>query len=212
MKKLLQIPPADRDQKWEEQFLTKLAGCSFKLQNDHPITGPDNMPYLAVEIVEKGEPAVKVLRWLGEKGVGLVVNPQGLAPDFVLTYGMIWNFLENGRFVEKVDSDVPPEGNFQMLEGQKMFAGVPSDQYLPQSVREIMKLFLNDQGIKEPRIVMLSQDNENFDLCFSAESLGNPPQEEWRGILEGFSWFFPLHYSLSIISEQAIKDFQFIRL
>ena len=211
MKKLLEVPQSQRDPNWEDQFLVKLTGCSFRLQQDHPINGPDNMPYLPVQIVERGEPAVKVLRWLSDKGVGLVVNPEKMTPDYVLTFGMVWNFIENGKFIEKSESKVSAE-SFEITEGQQLYAGLPSDTYLPRRIRKIIREFLKEQGIPEPKIVLLSQNNEDFDLCFSAESLGNPPAAEWRGILEGFSWFFPLHYSLSILSEQSIKDFQFVEL
>jgi len=212
MKKLINVPSEQRDAAWEEQFLTLLPGTSFKLIQDNPMEGPDNMPYLPVNIVDSGESAIKIFRWLGEKGVGMVISPSKQPPDFVLTYGMIWNFLANGQFIEKQAEAQPSEGDFQLKEGQSMYAGVPNEGYLPSSARKLFRHFLLDQGITKPRIVMLSMDNKNFDLCFSWESLGKPPKEEWQGILEGFSWFFPLHYSFSILSESAIKNFQFVDL
>ena len=87
MNTLLKVPADSRDSQWEEKFLTALPGSSFKLIQDHPMTGPDNMPYLPVQIVDGGESAVKILRWLDEKGVGLVVSPNKQPPDFVLPMG-----------------------------------------------------------------------------------------------------------------------------
>ena len=54
---------------------------------------------------------------------------------------------------------------------------------------------------------MISQDNIHFDLCFSLESLGNPPDNEHEGIAEALSWFLPTHYSIVLISEKSLPEF-----
>jgi len=211
MNELLSVPFDDRDEAWEENFFKGLIHAKFEFLSDSPIEGPDGFPYLAVKIVEEGEPADKVLDWLGEKGVGLAINPDQKQPDYVFSYGMIWNFLLLGEFMTSESSDRAP-GAIEMEPGQEMMAGTPSETYLPKHVRGLFREFLGQQGILKPRIVMLSQDSKNYDLCFSLEALGNPPEEEWQGILEGFSWFFPLHYSFSILSEEMIQGIEFIDL
>ena len=170
------------------------------------------MPYLAVEISEEAEPADKVLEWLGEKGVGLAVNPNKEQPDYVFSYGMIWNFLLHGEFLTPMENETERNKEVEFSPGQEMMAGTPSESYWPPHVRSLFKEFLAQQGIHNARVVMLSQDSKNYDLCFSEQSLGNPPQEEWQGILEGFSWFFPMHYSFSIISEDMIQGIEFIEV
>jgi hypothetical protein len=211
MQELLNVPFEDRDPQWELDFFKAFPNGQLEMLQDSPIEGPDGLPYLAVRLVEKGEPVDKVLDWLGEKGVGLAVNPDKENPDYVFSYGMIWNFLVNGEFL--TEREEPSEsGEISLEQGQEMMAGTPSEDYLPNHVRQLFKEFLRDQGVLKPRIVMLSQDGKNYDLCFSLESLGNPPQEEWQGILEAFSWFFPLHYSFSILSEDMIQGIDFIEL
>jgi len=212
MEKLLSVGIDDRDESWEEAFFRKLPKTNFEFLKDTPIEGPDGMPYLTVEITTEGEPTEKVLDWLGEKGVGLAINANKETPDYVFSYGMIWNFLLNGEFLTRVESKQSGGSEVDIKPGQEMMAGTPSESYLPPHVRGVFKEFLGEQGVSKPRVVMLSQDSKNYDLCFSLESLGNPPQEEWQGILEAFSWFFPLHYSFSILSEEMIQGIEFIDL
>jgi hypothetical protein len=211
MQEILNVPVDQRDEAWEESFFRALPKAHFEFLSDSPIEGPDGMPYLAVKTTSEGEPADKVLDWLGEQGVGLAVNPEGEAPDYVFSYGMIWNFLLNGEFITESDRE-DAETELSLEPGQEMMAGTPSDSYLPKHVRGLFKEFLAQQGVDQPKIVMLSQDSKNYDLCFSLESLGNPPEEEWQGILEAFSWFFPLHYSFSILSESSIEGIDFIEI
>ncbi len=212
MKNLFLTKPEDRDSQWEELFFKAIVQSQFTFLSETPVEGPDGMPYLAIEISEnEGEPADHVFKWLAEKGVGLVVNPNKETPDYVFTYGMIWNYLTNGEFLTAQEAP-QAQGDIEMQPGQEMMAGTPSESYWPLSARKLFKEFLRDQGVHNPRIVMLSQDSKNYDLCFSLESLGNPPQEEWQGLLQAFSWFFPLHYSFSIISEDMIQGIDFISI
>lgn len=212
MKNLLKVALEDRDEKWEEEFFKKIVEAKFEFLSDSPIEGPDGMAYLAVQTADDGEPASDVFDWLGEKGVGLAVNPSDTQPDYVFSYGMIWNFLLNGEFVSPQSFDNEGGTELEMEPGQEMMAGTPSESYFPKHVRKIFKEFLQQQGVLKPRIVMLSQDGKNYDMCFSLESLGNPPQDEWQGILEAFSWFFPLHYSFSILSEDMIQGIEFVEI
>ena len=141
-----------------------------------------------------------------------------------MTFGMIWNYLATGTFIRdgKIDDllqhpapqneDTTLATEFELKDGVQMYAGVPNESYLPAGPRGVFKQFLQDQDITKPKVLLLSMDGKKFDLCFSSESLGEPPQEEWNGILQGFSWFFPLHYSFSILSEKAIENFEFIEL
>lgn len=209
MKELFAVEVEDRDEVWEETFFGEILKAQFRFLSDTPIEGPDGMSYLAVEVVEDGEPADKVFDWLGEKGVGLAVNPNKEHPDYVFSYGMIWNQLLNGEFLTPMETNKEGHQEVEFSEGQEMMAGTPSESYWPMHTRGIFKEFLNQQGIHKPRVVMLSQDSKTYDLCFSLQSLGNPPQEEWQGILEAFSWFFPMHYSFSIISEDVIQGIEF---
>lgn len=203
---LVKIPDEKRDHQWEVDFFMAISKGSLRLINDTPQTGPDGWPYLLAETsLEASEPAQQMMQWLALKGVGLVVNPQKEYPDYVFTYGMIWSFRETGLFYQTADAAVA--GTLQIAEGQALHAGPPTPQYLPQYVRNTVKEFFRDQAVLRPRILVMSTDRKHYDLAFSLESLGNPPEKEHQGIAEAISWFLPPHYSIVLVSEKGLPEF-----
>jgi hypothetical protein len=203
---LVKIPDEKRDHQWEIDFFMAISKSPLKLISEDPQQGPDGWPYLLAETsTEAQEPANKIIQWLAMKGIGLVVNPHKSYPDFVFTYGMLWNFKETGLFYQTADE--APVGTVEITEGQKLHAGPPAPHYLPQYVRNILKEFFRDQTILSPRILVMSTDRKHYDLAFSLNSLGNPPQKEHQGIAEAISWFLPPHYSVVLVKEDGLPPF-----
>lgn len=216
----------DRDFNWDERFFKLFSECDLEILSPDPQIGPDHWPYLMTETVtdsdlgplgattkdlklqkKQADSSQKVLRWLSEKGIGLVVNPQRQPyPDFVFSYGMIWYFRETGFFMN------PPNKNLdrstEIPAHSKLHTGSPTAQYLPKYVREILKNFFRDQGVLSPKILMISTDQVNYDLAFSIESLGNPPASEHKQIAEALAWFLPTHYSIAVVSEDGLPKFE----
>ncbi len=210
-KELLDVAPDARDGDWEKAFLATLPEARVRILNPEPSTGPGGWPYLfvgeATDVEVESEPLLQVLSWLSTRGIGLALNPQKEVPDFVLTYGMVWNFRERGQFLTEVTSDTR-SGAIEVSAGQEVLTAQPTEQYLPPYARAMVKQFLADQGAFTPKIMMVSFDKKNYDLCFSIESLKSPPQEEHAGIAEALSWFLPAHYTVSLVSEKALPGFQ----
>ena len=203
---LLDTPIERRDSAWEKSFLEAFADSTVNLLFPDPKPGPDQWPYLFVQTAtEGGEPVRQVLAWLSTRGIGLALNPQKTSPDFVLSYGMIWNFRETGKFISETPER--PIGAFNLKPGQQFLTGAPSESYLPKYVRSILKQFLLDQGVYAPKVLMVSEDQKHYDLCFSLESLGLPPENERMGLAEALSWFLPSHYSIALISEKSLPGF-----
>lgn len=203
---LSEIPEAQRNESWENQFFHALTSGQIQLMSPEPQTGPDNWPYiLAQTSTSATESTQKLIHWLSERGIGLVVNPMKEYPDYVFSYGMIWSFRETGFFFKPVNErDV---GQVQFSTDKLTHAGPPTEQFLPGYVRKILRDFFRDQSILRPKVSVLSTDQVNFDLAISMESLGNPPEKEHQGIAEAISWFLPPHYSLLLISEQGLPPF-----
>lgn len=214
LKEHLTAKEEDRNQNWDEVFFKLLSETNLKILTEDPQQGPDGWPYLLAETSEqslsaedKVDSAQKVLRWLSDKGIGLVVNPQRSPyPDYVFSYGMIWSFRETGFFIKYSELELSK----QLVIDKNSFikTGPPSAEYLPDYVRMVMKDFFRDQGVFEARLLMISTDGEHYDMCFSLESLGTPPEEEHEGILEAISWFLPPHYSVAVVSEQGLAGFE----
>lgn len=214
----LAIPDDRRNQAWDEKFFRLLSESHLKMVSADPQQGPDSWPYLIAEIVsqpsmatvgsvETVDSAQKILHWLSTRGIGLVINPYRLPhPDFVLTYGMIWSFRETGFFNKYQTQD---ENKQLLIENPaQAICGEPTLEFLPQYVRKVLKDFFLDQSVFDPKVLMVSADGKNFDLCFSLESLGNPKAQEHQGVLEALSWFLPPHYSLALISEKNLPAFK----
>ena len=205
-----------RDQTWDEKFFKFLSSSNLQILADDPQQGPDGWPYLICEATdnpvnseEKIDTAQKLLYWLSSRGIGLVVNPKKLPyPDYIFSFGMIWSFRETGYFIKYQNLSI--EKKIVIDTEKNIKIGPPTNEYLPLYVRSIIRDFLRDQSIFDAKILMISTDGENYDLCFSLESLGAPPDSEHEGILEALAWFLPPHYTLGVISEKGLSGFESI--
>lgn len=223
MQKLLAIGMDDRDLKWELSFLQTLPQVSCRLLSQDPQVGPDNWPYMLIDLDTQAadavtEPVGRLLEWLSTRGIGLVVNPQKDYPDYVLTFGMIWSYQLRGKFLDlsaggsnigvadQVVQPQPPVASEYEV-GSQVVRGPPTKEALPDTVRKILKEFFRDQGVHKPKIMGLSPDGKSFELAVSLESIGNPKEEEYQGIAEAISWFLPPDYPVVLMSESQSKDF-----
>ena len=136
------------------------------------------------------------------------LNPQKKMPDYVFTFGMIWYFAETGVFLS--DDQTRLKDTKWESTSDKLQYGYPADSYIPKHVRSILKEFFMQQGVLNPKWILLTEDKKNYDLCFSLESLKNPPKKEHEGILKAISWFLPNHYRLVLAAEENLPDFQTI--
>lgn len=206
LNELIEVPDEKRDTHWENHFFNEFTKANLKLLFQEPQQGPDKWPYMIAETGEEAsEPAQKVIQWCAMRGIGLVLNPRKEYPDYVFTYGMLWHFRETGLFYRNAFET--PTGTLKLEEGAKLHAGPPSPQYLPDYVRAILRQFFMDQMVLRPRILVMSMDQKHYDLVFSLNSLGNPPEKEHAGIAEAISWFLPPHYSVLLMKEEGLPQF-----
>ncbi len=206
LSELVKVPDEKRDIHWENHFFNALSQAQLNVIHEDPQNGPDGWPYLLVETSEQGtESAQKIIHWLSTRGIGLVVNPLKDYPDFVFPYGMLWHFRETGLFYKTADQI--KQGQFSLEKNQKVISGDATTEFMPDHVRQILRDFFRDQAILLPRILVMSTDGSHFDLFFSVESLGNPPDKEHQGIAEAISWFLPPHYSVVLMSEKNLPNF-----
>jgi hypothetical protein len=210
LNELANVAEKERNSQWENQFFQALCQENINLVNSDPQYGPDGWPYIFVKTdVQAQEPTQNVLRWLSERGLGLVVNPDKALPDFVFSYGMIWNFRETGYFyIPKAQR--PSQDAIEFSNKEIKTSGQPSTSFLPLYARKILREFLQQQGILAPKILMISFDGQQFDLAFSLESFGNPPNDEHHELCEAISWFLPPHYSILLTHEEGLAPFELL--
>lgn len=201
--KLVQQPESARDERWEHEFLDGLLEQKVEVvESGAPVSGPDGWPYLRVKTGGEGESFRQVVHWLSGRGIGLVVNAHKMAPDYVFTYGMLWNFVNTGLFVQR--QAAAPAGQVDFKD--RPIAGPPSESYLPSAARGVLRDFLEQQGLKDVRVlVATTPDYKQADLVFSLESLGELTTQDQRSLAEAITWFLPLHYSIVFASEQNLK-------
>ena len=118
---------------------------------------------------------------------------------------MVWNFCQRGEFL--TPSATRPQGKLEIADGQQLYTGAPNSAFLPEEARAVIRDFLKRQKVTVPKILMISTDQENWDLAFSIESMGSPPLNEHAGIAEALSWFLPAHYSVALVSEKTVPGF-----
>ncbi len=206
---MLQSEQQNRDVEWEWDFLRALSTARFRILNEEPVVGPDGWPYLLVAVDPEGsESPGALLSWLSERGIGLVLNAQKETPDYVLTYGMIWNFRERGEFLS--GREVKVSSKLEYTGGEIIHSGSPSTAYLPEYTRTVLREFFKQNGTPQMKVLVLNEPHEKRDqysLCFSLEALGEPQAGEHKGILEALSWFLPAHYALALMSEKNLPQF-----
>lgn len=207
---LVSQPESLRDDEWERAFFQALLEAKVEVDSDQSRTGPDGWPYLHVKITMDGkEPVTRIISWLSQRGIGLTVNAHKMVPDYIFTYGMIWNFVETGQFLIAAPADQnAPTGQVDYKKEDQMIFGPPSERYLPPYARDLLRSFLQAQGVQEPKILVASTaDYKNVDLIVSLNSLGNPPQREHASVAEAIGWFLPSHYSVVLAEEQSLPPF-----
>lgn len=205
---LTQLPEAERDDAWEQEFLKQIVSSKVELTQDQAQQGPDGWPYMVVRTGTPNatEPFDQIVRWCASRGVGIAVNTHKMMPDYVFTYGMIWGFVESALFVHPTPP--PRAGEVTLGSGDQVILGEPSEKYLPRYVRQILREFLAAQDFKTPKVLAMSSlDYKSVDLVFSIESLDNLDVSHHRTLAEAIGWFLPLHYSLIFGSEQNLRGF-----
>ncbi len=204
---LLKTDSEKRDNNWESKFLNAFVTSTVEVISEDPQPGPEGFPYLLVKTSGKAtEPVVKIIDWLSSRGIGLVVNPQNEKnPDYVFSYGMLWNFKERSRFLEPIDTT--RSNHMEIKQGEKLYHGDINEKYFPKYARNILKEFFIQQGILAPKVLAISTDQKHYDICFSLSSLGNPETKEHTGIAEAIAWFFPFNASIVLIEEKNLPSF-----
>ncbi len=115
---LLQQPEDRRDDQWERDFLALIPKAKVLVVEEQAKPGPDGWPYLLLRSgAGADQPFLQVLEWAATRGIGLALNTHKMLPDYVFTYGMLWNYAMNKRFV--TEGPTPKPGNVTIAENEK---------------------------------------------------------------------------------------------
>jgi hypothetical protein len=213
---LLQVTPEERDPAWREKFYETVIDASFRTQEPQLIPGPDGFPYFALYSPVPHEPfesfcICNLIDWCLESGAGIAINHGPSGVDWVFSYGDILAHHMFGVFtVESGESRQEPYEKVVVQQAEQVMTGQPSEDFLPQVVRDAIKRFFSQTYGKDDLGVFLmlrAGDEPPTQLVFSIF------EDEFGGetnipiVLQQISWFLPRHYPvLTVRRDSSLSD------
>lgn len=213
---LVQIPKAQRDQKWEQTFLENIGEASFRCGEPQVITGPDGYPYFQLFLPEPNTSfqcyVIKNMKddFLLKLGYGVVINPTEEGVDWVLPYGTIVNFSLKNEFYTATETPFSKMPGYETLnEDEKVMVGQPSETLLPKLTRQVIAEFLKSNGVENPKIILMMRTSEDGnvsqDLVFNFTAKDFNDESVFENLARTLSWYLPQHYSLVFMDETSFS-------
>jgi hypothetical protein len=212
---LMTVPKPNRDEAWDAAFLANLSAASFRCGTPQIIQGPDGFPYFQLFLPEPGVSfqcfVIDRMKddFLLERGLGVVINPTPAGPDWVFSYGDIVNFALNNEFYTTEETPFSKAVNDEVIEGEEqVLVGQPNETLLPQATRDVLREYLQSNGVATPKIVLLMRrlgngDGISQDLAFNITPHDFGNEAEYRSVMQQLGWFLPRHYSFVGMHEEA---------
>ncbi len=218
---LCSVPHERRDDRWFHEFMENLPLASFRTTEQQVLTGPDGFPYLHLELPEPGVQFQcyvidnMVYDFLLTNGLGVAINPSKEQPDWVLTYGDIFNYAIKKDFYNKDNTYFNTSGENQLVPTEmdnNVMVGQPSEFILPAPARAVMRSFLEYKQVKDPKVLLMTtttpEGREAQDLVFNLTPGDFASEEAFRATAQQLQWFLPRHYSLAFFGEnESLKDY-----
>lgn len=215
---LLNIPRENRGEEWQKSFLENIVHASFRCGDPQIITGPDGFPYFQLLMPQPNERfqcyVIDRMKddFLLASGYGVVINPEGGQPEWVLSYGDILNLHLTGSFYTTgptLFSGAREDEN--ITKDEKVLVGQPSESILPEMTRAILRQFLMNNGVESPKVLLMSRkgnsdEEASQDLVFNLSPELFESEELFRSVTQHLSWFLPRHYSYAALSEEKLGD------
>lgn len=215
---LVDTPPADRDEAWNAAFLANLSAASFRCGDPQVIQGPDGFPYVHLLLPEPGVGfqcyVIERMKddFLLKRGLGVVIKADDSAPDWVLSYGDILNLHLNNEFYTTAETPFSKEVSDENIKTEeKVLVGQPAETLLPQVTRNVLREFLESNGVSSPKVSLMMRHQQNEtevsqDLAFNIIPQNFGSEEDFRTVMERLPWFLPRHYSIVGLREMALED------
>lgn len=213
---LVETPHEARDEAWNTAFLASLSGASFRCGDPQVIQGPDGFPYVQLLLPESGVGfqcyVIDRMKddFLLERGLGVVINPDNGAPDWVLSCGDILNLYLNQEFYTTEETPFSKDGTDEIIEEQEsVMVGQPAETLLPQVTRNVLRAFLEGNGVAAPKVLLMMRQRKDGagitqELAFNLSPADFADEKTYRAVMQQLAWFLPRHYSILGIDESAL--------
>src|SRR5690606_15500385 len=145
---------------WVIKFLSHVGTASFACGNPQVIQGPDNFPYFQIFLPPSGVNFHSYViqnmidDFLLENGFGIALEPKGGDVEWVLTYGDLMHYSVHKTFAYPINHGFVKSSleNEVLDTNEKVLVGVPSESILPLRSRQVIKSFLQAQGVSDPKV------------------------------------------------------------
>lgn len=213
---LFKTPKDARDGDWMKSFYANVADASFASVSPQVMTGPDGFPYFVLNIPESGKEfqcfvITHMLKDLIQMGVGVVIEPGEGRPQWVFSYGDLLGLLIKGDFEPfKNEFSAPPGFSSEVVENrEQVLIGAPSEAFYPKAGREVLKRFIEAQGVSDPKLLLMDRkkgDNLQRELVFDLDDKKAGSHEKARALLGWISWFLPRGYGYCAVNHETFKE------
>ncbi|SDJ47932.1 hypothetical protein SAMN04487898_10340 [Pedobacter sp. ok626] len=215
---LIDVPRENRGEEWQKSFLENIIYASFRCGDPQVITGPDGFPYFQLLMPKPNEHfqcyVIDRMKddFLLQSGYGVVINPDEGQPDWVLSYGDILNLHLTGSFYTTGPTLFSGAKEDETIhKDEKVLVGQPSEVILPKMARTILRQFLINNGVKSPKVLLMSRHGSSDevasqDLVFNLTPESFESEELFRSVTRHLAWFLPRHYSFAALAEKQFSD------
>ena len=157
--------------------------------------GPDNFPYLNVELRSENENKTS-LKELAEQalqgGFGVTINKSDNRVDWVFSLGDFISLARAGRLVSYIGT-----AGFQskrVAAEIKVQVGAPNEDIIPMTVRKHLRSYMKTAlQIADPKFYLMlnPKDNPPWTIMFNFSRKDFGSEAEYQLALGHLSWFFP---------------------
>ena len=211
---LCEIPLSDRDEKWRAELISALPLASFKCGDPQVSRGEDGFPYFQLHLPEANTEFQcyvidKMLDdFLLESGFGVTIHSKHQV-EWVLSYGDLVNYHLNKSFYSDNGFFSKQQNDETISETEEVMIGIPSESILHKKQRKVLKEYLTNNEVKEPKILLMARKKGNAitqDLVFNITNENFETEERYRNVMYYLSWYLPRHYSYVGIKEETFQD------
>ena len=206
---LLELPPDQRTDDWQQRFNENILRASFTCGNPQVVQGPDGLPYFMLQYPESKKPfnpfsLVSIKEHVLKNGYGVALTPDGNQVVWSIPHGAMVNLHINGELFTEADDPTLPEREV-LHEPTEVLTGQPAEDFLPTATREVLKDFLQTQGIAEPKIMLMARHRDegtSTELVFNIFAEDYPAEEHFEALMHQVQWFLPRHYIITALPKQ----------
>ncbi|MBL7862725.1 MAG: hypothetical protein JNJ65_16280 [Cyclobacteriaceae bacterium] len=206
---LLTVPPNQRNDDWDKQFYDNILQASFTCGNPQVVQGPDGLPYFMLQYPESKKPfnpfsLISIKDHVLKNGFGVALSPDGQQVIWSIPHGAMVNLHLNGKLFTQADHTNLPEREV-LKEKTEVFYGQPSEEHLPATTREVLKDFLQTQGIAEPKMALMMRERPegpSLELVFNIHAEEFESEQQFEALMKMVQWFLPRHYVITVLPKK----------